>query len=588
VTRQQAQAEMDGITRNLAATYPDSNKNWGASVEQLHDDFLPKERIQNLWLLLGSVGFVLLIACVNIANLLLARGAVRHREIAVRGALGASRGQIFGQLLCESLILAFLGGWLGVGLGAALLRGLSAVMPDGTIPNEAVLQLDPHILLLALAATTMAGLLFGCAPAWYAARINPAEGLRDGGRGSAGSGSHKLRRALIVGEFALALPLLAGAGLAIHSFWNLTQIDVGVRTDHVLTFHLDHPQGRFKEPAEMATYYSQMLARIRSVPGAADAAVVTGMPLRYTSDGMDFTIVGGPTYADRSQRPNTNFQSVSPDYFKTFGIQIVQGRAFTEQDNAAGVRVAIVNQEFVRRHLKGLDPFKQRISIDEIIPGQQKLGAPIQWQIVGISHNIRYGDFRDDYPEIDVPFAQSLGANATIGVHTQQDPAAMTRTAAAAVHAVDPEVALADIITMDQVKSDAFTDDRFTMELYGGFAFVALLLAAVGIYGLMAFTVSQRTQEIGLRMALGASRANVTRLILRQGILLSLVGLVLGTGGAIAVGRAMQSTLYGVGALDGIVIALVATVLFITAMFASYLPARRAASIDPMQALRSE
>jgi len=588
VTLQQAQSEMDSVARNIAATYPDSNKGWGVAVEQLHDDFLPKERIQNLWLLLGSVGFVLLIACVNIANLLLAKGAARQREIAVRGALGANRGQIFTQFLVESLTLAIVGGGLGVGLGAALLQAIRYVMPRGTLPDEAVLQLDPHVLMIALAATTVAGLLFGCAPAWYASRVDPAEGLRDGARSGASSSSHKLRRALIVCEFALALTLLAGAGLAIHSFYNLTQIDVGLRTDHVLTFRLNHPAGRFKDPAQMAAYYQQMLNAMHSVAGISDAAVVTGMPMEYHSDGMDFTLVGGPTYADRSQRPNTGFQSVSPDFYKTFGIQIVRGRSFTEQDNAAGVRVAIVNEEFVRRYLKGLDPFKQRISIDEIIPGQPKLGPPVQWQIVGISRTVREGGFRDDYPGVDVPFAQSLGADATIGLRTEQDPAAMAHTAAAAVHAVDPEVALANVITMDQVKSDAFTDDRFTMELYAGFALVALVLAAVGIYGLMSFTVSQRTQEIGVRMALGASRGNVTQLILRQGVLLALFGLVLGLGGAIAVGRAMQSTLYGIGTLDSLVIASVAVILFITALFASYLPARRAASINPMQALRSE
>lgn len=252
------------------------------------------------------------------------------------------------------------------------------------------------------------------------------------------------------------------------------------------------------------------------------------------------------------------------------------------------MRVAIVNEEFVRRFLKGLDPFKQRLSIDEIIPGQPKLGPPVEWQIVGISRTVRYDNFRNENSAMDVPFAQSLGADATIGLRTQSDPAAMAKAAAAAVHLVDSDIALADVATMDQVKSDALNDDRFTMQLYAGFAFVALILAAVGIYGLMAFTVSQRTQEIGIRMALGASRANVARLIVRQGAVLAAIGLALGVGGSIAVGRQMQSTLYGVGALDVSVIASVAAILFATALIASYLPARRASSIDPMQALRSE
>jgi predicted permease len=588
VTMQQAQSEMDGVASNIAASYPSSNKGWGVKIEPLHNDFLPQERIQNLWLLLGAVGFVLLIACVNVANLLLAKGASRQREIAVRGALGASRSQVFTQFLTESLIFALIGGGLGVVLGAVLLRGIAALIPKGTLPTEAVLQLDPHVLLVALAATTFSGLLFGCAPAWYATRVDPNEGLKDGGRGNSNPGSHNLRRALIVGEMALALTLLAGAGLAIHSVWNLSHVDVGLRTDHVLTFRLNHPAARFKDPAEMAAYYRQMLDAVHSVAGVSESALVTGMPLQYHSDGMPFTLVGGPTYTDPSQRPGVGFQSVSPGYYKTFDIQIVRGRGFTDQDNAGGVHVAIVNEEFVRRYLKGLDPLKQRVSVEEIIPGQPKLGAPIEWQIVGVSHNVRYDNFRDDDPAMDVPFAQSLAADANIGLRTQSDPATMTKAAAAAVHTVDSQIALADVATMDQVKSEALTDDRFSMELYAGFALVALLLAAVGIYGLMSFTVTQRTQEIGIRMALGASRANVARLIVRQGALLSLVGLTIGVGGAVLVGREMQSTLYGVGSLDLSVIAAVAVVLFTTALFASYLPAKRAASIDPMQALRSE
>jgi putative ABC transport system permease protein len=587
VTLLQARAELNTIAGNIAAAFPDSNKGWAVAVEQLHNDFLPVSRIQNLWLLLGAVGFVLLITCVNVANLLLAKGAARQREIAVRGALGASRAQVFAQFLTESLILACIGGGFGIGLGGALLAVLKAVIPRGTLPDEAVLQLDPHILLVSVTVTTIAGLLFGCAPAWYAARIDPAEGLKDGGRSSTGSGN-RLRRILVVGEFSLALSLLAGAGLAIHSFWNLSRIDVGVRTDHVLTFRLGHPAGRFKDPGQMAVYYRQMLNAMHSIAGVSEAAVVTGMPLEYTSDGMGFDIVGAPPAVSRSQRPDTNFQSVTPDYYKTFGIQLVKGRAFTEQDGAASVRVAMVNEEFARRFLQGKDPLQQRLSIDEILPGQQKIGAPVQWQIVGVFHTVRYGGFRAEYPEVDVPFAQSLGADATIGVRTQEHPASMTKTVASAVHSVDPEVALADVATMDQVKSDALIDERFTMELYVGFALVALLLAAVGIYGLMAFTVSQRTQEIGIRMALGASRANVARLIVRQGAVLASMGLVLGVAGSVLVGREMQSTLYGVGALDVSVIAAVAAILFTTALVASYLPARRASSIDPMQALRSE
>ena len=579
---------MDTVTAHIAAAYPTSNKGWGASVEPLKDDFLPPDRIHNLWLLLGAVGFVLLITCVNIANLLLAEGAGRQREIAIRCSLGATRRQVFSQFLTESLVLALIGGGLGIALGAALLRGIVSLVPEGILPSEADFQLNLPVLAVAIAATTLAGLLFGCAPAWYASHVDPAESMKSGGRSATGSASNKLRRALIVGEFALALSLLAGAGLAIHSFWNLTRVDLGVRTDHVLTFGLDQPHGRFKTPAEMNVYQQQMLSAIRSVSGVSHAAVVTGMPLRGTSDGMPFTLVGGRTYGDPSQRPNTGFQSISPDYFQTFGIQVIQGRSFTDDDNATSVRVAMVNQEFAKRYLKGMDPFKQRVAIEEIIPGQPQLGPPVEWHIVGIFHNVRNGDFREDYPEIDVPFAQSLSPAVSIGVRTAEDPGSMARTIAAAVHSVDPQIALAHTLTMDQVKDELLAEDRFTMRLFASFAAVALLLAAIGIYGLMAYTVSQRTQEIGLRLALGAGRNRVALLILKEASLLALVGLGLGLGGALLVGRAMRTTLYGVGSIDLSVLLAVALVLFLAALLASYLPARRAASIDPMQALRTD
>jgi putative ABC transport system permease protein len=588
VTLQQAQADMDSVTSHIAAVYPISNKGWGASVESLKNDFLPPERIRNLWLLLGAVGFVLLITCLNIANLLLAKGAARQREIAIRSSVGASRGQLFGQFLTESLVLALLGGGLGVGLGVVLLRAILSLVPDGILPSEASFQLDIHVLTVALAATTLAGLLFGCAPAWYASRVDPGESLKDGGRSGTGRGSNKLRRGLIVGEFALALSLLAGAGLAIHSFWNLTRVDLGVRTDHVLTFGLHQPHGRFANPDQMNVYNQQMLSVLRSVPGVSSAATVTGMPLRFHSDGMPFTVVGGPSYADPSQRPDAGFQSISPDYFKTFGIQLLKGRPFNEQDTATSVRVAIVNEEFAKRYLKGMNPLQQRLSIEEIIPGLPKLGPAVEWQIVGIIHNVRYGDFRDDGPEVNVPFAQSLSPNVTIGVRTAEDPAAMAKTIAAAVHSVDPQIALARVRTMDQVKEESLAEDRYTMVLFACFAGVALLLAAVGIYGLMAYAVSQRTQEIGLRLALGSGRQRVIWLILKEASLLAVVGLGIGFAGAVFVGRTMQTTLYGVSAMDFSVIVSVAVILFFTALLASYLPAHRAASIDPMQAVRTD
>jgi putative ABC transport system permease protein len=462
------------------------------------------------------------------------------------------------------------------------------IVPPGILPTEADFHLDTHVLLAALAVTTMAGLVFGCGPAWFAARVDPGESLKEGGRSSAGTGSHRLRRTLITGEFALALSLLAGAGLAIHSFWNLTRVDLGVRTDHVLVFGLNQPDKKFENPEQMNAYNQQMLTTLRGVPGVSSVATVTGLPLRGPSDGMPFTLVGGPSYADPSQRPGTGFQSVSPDYFKTFGIQVVRGRTLTDEDTATSTRVAMVNEEFERRYLKGLDPLRQRVSIEQIIPGLPKLGPAVDWQIVGVFHDVRGGDFRDQFPEVDVPFAQSLSPSVRIGVQTAGDPAAMSRVIASAVHRVDSEIALTNLRTLDQVKQESLGEDRYTMVLFACFALVALLLAAVGIYGLMAFAVSQRTNEIGLRLALGATRINVIRLILKDASILAVIGMAIGIVGSIFVSNTMRSTLYGIAALDFSVLIGVALILFSTALLASYLPARRAAMIEPMRALRNE
>jgi putative ABC transport system permease protein len=588
VTIKQAQADMDSVTANIARSFPKSNKGWGAFVEPLRNDFMPKERIQTLWMLLGAVGFVLLIACVNVANLQLSKGTTRQREVAVRSALGATRRNIFAQFLTENIVLALAGGALGVGVGALCLRGLIAIMPLGTIPSEADLSLNLPILLFSLAASTLAGLLFGCAPAWYAMRVDPGEALKEGGRSGTGSGRHRLRSVLVVGEFALALALLTGAGLAIHSFWNLSQVDLGITTTHVYTFFLPVPDARPKDPALISSYYQRMIGSIESVPGVQSVSVGTGMPLYGLGFGMPFTIAGQPDFSDPSQRPSAGFGMVTPDYFKTFGIQITRGRSFTDQDNAATVHIAMVNEAFAKKFFKDKDPLQQRLMIEELIPGVTKLGSPVSWQIVGVFHNVRSRGLREDNPEITIPFWQIPWPSAVIGVRTAGDPALMTKSIAAAVHAVDPTIALAQPKTMDEIKSDVLAGDRFTMVLYFSFAVVALLLAAVGIYGVMAFAVAQREHEIGLRMALGASRGNVVSLVLKEALVLALFGLGLGLAGAFLVGRAMHGTLYGVAAMDFGAVAVVALVLLCAAMVASWLPARRAATVEPMRALRTE
>jgi putative ABC transport system permease protein len=588
VTIRQAQQNMDAVTAHIAQVYPRSDTGWGAYVEPLKNDFLPKERIQMLWMLLGAVGFVLLIACVNVANLLLARGMTRQKELAVRSAVGASRKTIFGQLLTESVVLALAGGALGVGVGYAMLQGLIAAMPQGTLPTEANLTLNIPILLFTLLATTLAGLLAGSVPAWYASRVDPGEALKEGGRTGTSAGKHRLRRVLVVGEFTLALVLLAGAGLAIHSFWNLTRVDLGVRTDHVLTFFLPVPDQRSKDPMQITNYFREILSRIDAVPGVKHAAAMTGMPLYGAGFGMPFTIVGGPTYADPSQRPNTGFGMATPDYFSTFGIHLARGRELSDGDTATSVKVAVVNEDFVKKWLKGKDPLRTQISVEQLIPGVQNLGPYQQWQIVGVYHNVHAADQRDESPEMLIPFWQIPWPQAGFGVRTAEAPLAMQKSIAAAVHSVDPEIALAQPETLDQIREDTMANEKFTLILFGSFAVVALLLAVLGIYGVMAFSVAQRSHEIALRMALGATRARVVGLVVREGAILAAVGMGLGLVGAYFVGRAMQSMLFGVKPLDVTAFLAVGFVLIASALVACYLPARRAASIHPMQVLRMD
>ena len=588
VTLKQAQQNMDAVTAHISQVYPKSDKGWDSYVEGLKNDFLPKERIKMLWLLLGAVGFVLLIACVNVANLLLTRGMMRQKELAVRGALGAGRTTIFAQLLTESLILAIVGGFLGVGVGYAMLQGLIAAMPRDTLPSEADLRLNIPILLFTLAATTVAGLLAGSAPAWFASRVDPAETLKEGGRAGTSAGKHFLRRILVIGEFALALALLAGAGLTIHSFWNLAHVDLGIKTDHVLTFFLPVPESRTKDPQAMSAYYRDILAHIAAVPGVQHTAAMTGQPPYGAGFGMPFMLEGGPTYADPSQRPGSGFGMVTPDYFKAFGIQLISGRSFTDQDTAATVKVAMVNQDFVHKYLKGKDPLRQRVLVEELVPGVTKLGGYISWQIIGTYHNVHTANQRDENPEMLIPFYQIPWPQAAFAVRTAENPSSMLTSVSAAVHQVDSGVALAEPKTLDDIVAESMADQRFTLILFTSFAAVALFLAALGIYGVMSFSVAQRSHEIALRMALGATRHRVVGLIIRDGVLLAIIGLGLGLVGTYFVGHAMQSLLFGVQALDFVAFVSVAAVLLAAAMLACFLPARRAASVSPMQVLRTE
>ena len=583
-----AQADMNVVAHQIAQDYPKSNKGWDISVEALHNDFLPPQVVKTMWLLMAAVGFVLLIACVNVANLLLARGTTRQKEVAVRASLGASRRQVFAQFLSESLALALIGGLLGTALGVVMIKVFMAALPQYTLPSEADVRLSVPVLLFTTAVTMFAGVLFGCAPAWQASRLELNETLKEGSRALSGSGRQKLRRTLVVLEFSLALTLLAGAGLAIHSFWNLARVDPGFRVDHLITFYLPVPARKFAEPQQNIQFYQQLLEKVKSLPGITQAEAGEGMPLQGTNFGMPFYIAGKP-FSDPSARPGAGFSMVTPGYVQTFGMQMAKGRSFTEQDMAGSLPVAMVNQTFADRYLKGVDPLTQRVVVEQLIPGVTKLGPPIEWQIVGVYRNVRNGGIRSDgFPEIDVPFSQSPWPDASMAVRTSGDPALMVKSIAAAVHSIDPDLALAQVKTMDQIVSESLIGDRFISVLYGAFAVVALLLAAIGTYGVMAFMVAQRTHEIGLRIALGATREQVLGLVLKEGVVLALIGLALGLVGACLVGHAMKSTLYGVGTVDFAAFSVVSITLLASALLACYFPAQRATKVDPMVALRYE
>ena len=585
VSIKQAQADMDAVTKHIGEVYP-QDKGWGASVEPLRNDFLSRESIRGMYFLMGGVFFVLLIACANVTNLLLARGTAREREIAIRASIGASRARLFRQMISEGLTLAIIGGAAGVSLGWGILKLLLHYMPDQTLPSEADVTLNLPVLLFTLSATLIAGVLAGSAPAFQAARLNLNAVLKQSGR-SIGFGKHFVRRALVVGEFALALTLLAGAGLAIHSFWKLTQLDLGVRTDHILTFYLPVPQGRLTDPDKIRNFYRDVLARVSAVPGIRDVTATTGLPLEGAGFGMPFTIAGKPI-AEASARPNTGFQMVTPGYFRTFGIRTVRGREIDDRDLPGSPRVAMIDETFVRRYFKDVDPLKQRVLVEDLIPGVTKLGPPVEWQIVGVFHTVINGGRPNDFPTMYVPFWQSPWPSAGLAVRTAGDPGAMTKSLGAAIRSIDPDLPMAGTETMERVVADTRAGDRFPTILLTCFAAAALLLAVLGIYGVMAFLVAQRTHEIGLRIALGAGRFDVMRIVIAEGLRLAAIGLVLGLAGACLVSRGMQSLLYGVNGLDLTAFSMVAAILVASALLACCIPARRAVSVDPVIALRQD
>src|ERR1039458_3260443 len=539
VTLEKAQAAMSAIGARIAETYPDSNKGWGVTVDRFEDQIVGRQLRRSLFVLLAAVGAILLIGCANLANLTLARGASREREIAVRASLGAGSWRLIRQLLTENLLIAVAGGALGLALGYAMIRGLIRLAPPFSLPSEADVSIDLNILLFTLGISLLTALLFGLAPAIHATRVDPASSLKEGGRS-------------------------------------------------VITAHLPIARDRFPHPEQLLQYVRLLDDRLRSSPGVRDVAFSNVLPMQGWGDGMPFLIAGRP-FVDRAHRAPCFFKRVTGSYFRTLDIHLRRGRTFNDHDTRGGAPVAVINEEMARRYFKGEDPIGKRILIQEILYGQPGLGPEIPWEVIGIVGDEQTGSLIDNKsPGVYVTFDQSPTNDVSMVLRGSVDPRALTTAIHAAVHGVDKDQSIADLQTLVEIKSGTVSSDRMQTMLLAIFAALALLLAAIGIYGVISYSVTQRTHELGIRAALGASRGSLLTMVIRRGMRLTLMGLAIGVAGALALTRLLGSLLFGISPRDPVTLIVVAAVLSSVALLACYIPARRAARVDPMVALRYE
>jgi putative ABC transport system permease protein len=573
----QASAEMKAISERLAAQYPDTSANESAEVIQLKEQVVGTIR-PALLTLFAAVAVVILIACANVANLLLVRASIREKEMAIRGALGAGRRRLVLQLLAESLVLATAGGALGLllaYLAIPAVRTLSA----GSIPRVNDVSIDGSVLAFSLGLTLLTGIIFGLAPAWHASRPGIGEVLKEGGRSSVASSGRWLRSGLMVVEVALSIVLLVGAVLLLRSFSRITGVDPGFRADNVLAFRVTLPNKSYPESRQSIAFYDGLLARLETLPQVRTAGMVQTLPMR--GDYMlSFTIQGRPPLKPNSA-PSANYRAVSPGYFQALRIPMKRGRTFTPQDVEKSTMVAVVDEAFVQRHFPNEDPIGRGIDIGN--------GTDGFYQIVGIVGSVRYeGLGSSPEPTMYVPFKQDVFSTMWMVVRTDGDPAQLSSAARQVVRELDPSLPAYSIVTLASVVSDSVAQRRFSMLLLVAFALIALFLAAIGLYGVVAYTVSQRTQEIGVRMAIGAQRGDVLRLIVGGGMRLALIGVVMGLAGALALARVVSGMLFDVTPFDPASYGTTAGVLLAVAALACYMPARRAMRVDPLTALRQE
>ncbi len=573
VTVAAADAAAGTVMRRLAREYPDTNARWDTVTVQSLKTSLVGEVRPALLVLLGAVVLVQLIACANLANLLLARGSARHRDYAVRAALGAGRGRIVRQLLAESLALALAGGVLGLGLawiGLDALLKLSA----GTIPRPEEVGLDVTVAGFALATSLATGVLFGLAPALAASRTDVREALGEGSRGAVGAGGRGMRGALVIAQTALAVVLLAGAGLLIRSLWNLTHVDPGFSSESVLTVSVSTPAELTLDDARRGAYRKDILERIASLPGVLAVGGSKTVPLHGGGEPYELGIAGRPDPVV----PASGVLIVTPGYFRALGIPLVRGRAFTDADEARGSPVLVVNQAFMRTYLGKRDAVGEVLRIGET-----------ELPIIGVVGDVRIdGIAREPAPAVYAPAFLLPRSSMKLFIRTASDPLQMAAAVRRAIGDVNPNQPVSDIATMQQVVAHTVARPRFFTVLLGGFAGLAIVLAALGIYGVIAYSVSRRRSEIGIRMALGARAGNVLGMIVAQGIAPALIGLGVGIAVALLLARTLSSLLYGVAALDPVTFGAVAVVLVMVALLAAFAPARRAARTEPMAVLRAD
>lgn len=571
VSLAQARAEMEGIMHRLEQQYPAENTDTGIALLPVHEDLVSNIK-PLLFVLFGAVAFLLLIACANVANLQLARATARAREVSIRAALGASRGRLIRQLLTESILLALVGGTLGVLVASWALPLLLALAPAG-ISSFKEITLNREVLIFSLTASILTGVLFGLVPAFYASAANPGESLAEGERGSTSS-RNPSRAALIVVEVGLSLVMLIGAGLMVRSFSNLTKVDPGFNPERLLVFDVGPS---VTDEARQIAYYRAVLERLEGLPGAESIGAVSRLPLSGGNSSRSFNVPG-----DETTTHNADIRVASAAYFRTMGIPLLKGRLFNESDVEGAAPVAIVNEAMARETFPGQDPIGKFVT--DFGPKSETL------QIVGVVGNVRHLRLETaPRAELYQPLGQATWPRIFVAIRTAAaNPLSVLPAAQSAIWSVDKNVALGGVRTMQDVISRSLAQRKFAMLLLTIFAGMAAALAAIGLYGVMSYTVAQRTREIGIRMALGAQRSDVLRLVLRQGMLLTVVGVLCGVAGSLTITRLMSNLLYGVASSDFITFTALSALLLVVALLACWMPARRASGVDPMVALRTE